>query len=289
VTKYLLPPTHPRSAAEIAELTRAQLRADGVRVTRGAYVSRAVDLSLDLATRAALDVLPAGTLASHRTAGALLGAPVRTGWPLTFTVESGIYRPRRQGLVVHRRALLAEDRRTVDTLPVTSGAQTWVDLAAQLPSDELVAVGDALYRAGHLDAASVDERLGRAAGSRGIVRARECAPLLTPLAASRPESLLRYWVVSSDLPNPVPQCPIRDASGCVVAHADLGYEDARIALEYEGRHHAERRQFGRDLNRYSLMAADGWLVLRFGEDDLDRRERAVGRVARALRSRGVRW
>ena len=36
-----------------------------------------------------------------------------------------------------------------------------------------------------------------------------------------------------------------------------------MALEYEGRQHAESDQFGRDIDRYSLMAADGWLTLRF--------------------------
>ena len=38
--------------------------------------------------------------------------------------------------------------------PVISGSRTWLDLARYLPSDELVAVGDALFRAGHLDPAS---------------------------------------------------------------------------------------------------------------------------------------
>jgi hypothetical protein len=228
----------------VAELTRAQLRTDGVRITRGAYVSRAADLSLDLAVRASLDVLPAGALASHRTAAALLGAPVRSGWPLTFTVPPNTYRPRRRGIVIHVRSLADDDRSVVGALAVTSGAQTWLDLAAEIAPDELVAVGDALYRAGHLDAASVEQRLSRAHGCRGVVGARAAAPLLTPLAASRPESLVRYWIVSSELPDPEPQCPIRDELGRVVAHADLGYAEERVALEYEGRQHADREQFG---------------------------------------------
>lgn len=288
MTRYLLPLTYTRSAADVAELTRAQLRDDGVRITRGAYVSRAAEPTLGVAVRAALDVLPLDALASHRTAAALHGAPI-DGRPLTFTVPQGCHRPRRAGLRTHVRALEPEDRSDVDGLPVTSAAQTWLDLAGCLPPAELVAVGDALFRAGHLDGATLDERLLRASGSRGVVRARECAPLLTPLAASRPESLLRYWIVSSELPDPAPQCPIPDYAGRIVAHADLGYAQWRIALEYEGRQHAERRQFQRDLARYSLMASRGWLVLRFGEDDLDRRPRVLERVTDALRSRGARW
>ena len=53
-----------------------------------------------------------------------------------------------------------------------------------------------------------------------------------------------------------------DRWGREVAHGDLGYSDWRVLLEYEGRQHAEPEQFGRDVDRYSLGAADGWLVLR---------------------------
>ncbi len=289
VTRYLLPPTYNFAAAEVAELTRAQLRADGVRVTRGAYASRGVELSLPVAVRAALYVLPETCAASHRTAAALLGAPVHSGWPMTFTVPPGVHRPRRAGLRFHIRPLDDGDRARVAELPVTSGPRTFLDLAGELPSDELVAVGDALYRHDHLDAASLDAHLAGCTGVRGVVRARQCAPLLTPLAASRPESLLRYWLVDSDLPDPTVQVPVRDAHGREVAHADLGYERWKVAIEYEGRQHADREQFGRDLVRYSLMGSTGWLVLRFGERDLSARSRVLARVAGALRSRGVRW
>jgi hypothetical protein len=270
-------------------MTRAELRDDGIRVFRGVYVSRSVPLTTRTAVLAALDVLPPGSLASHRTAATLFGAPVKAGWPLEFTVRPGIYRARRRRLRIHVRDLADRDEVLLGDLPVTSGAQTWLDLAAVLPEDELVAVGDALYRLGHLDSGTVAERLDRARGVRGVLRARACARLLTPLAGSRPESLLRYSLIASDLPDPRPQLPIRDRGGRTVAHADLGYEEWKVAMEYEGRQHAERRQFARDLNRYSLMAADGWLVLRFGQDDLAHRGRVLTRVAGALRSRGATW
>ncbi|MGY1607121.1 MULTISPECIES: endonuclease domain-containing protein [unclassified Geodermatophilus] len=289
MTRHLLPPIYTRAAADVAELTRAQLAGDGVRVTRGAFVSRSVPLTTANAARAALAVLPEGAVASHRTAAVLLGAPLRASWPLEFAVRPGVYRARRQRVRVHVRDLTAQDEVRCTGIPVTSGPQTWLDLAARMSGQELVAVGDALYRAGHLDAAALAERLERADGVRGVVRARECAPLLTPLAASRPESLIRYWLVSSELPDPVPQLPVVDRGGRTVAHADLGYEQWQVALEYEGRHHAGRRQFRRDLDRYTLMAAHGWLVLRFGEDDLGRRDQVLSRVAGALRSRGARW
>jgi hypothetical protein len=270
-------------------MTRADLRVDGIRVTRGAYVSRAVPLSLANACRAAAAVLPPGAVFSHSTAAALLGAPVPHTWPLHVVVPPGVTRPQRRRLRVHVRRLLPEDVVVLSGLPMTSGAQTLLDLAPILAADELVAVGDALCRAQHLDTTGLVARLERARGARGITAARHVAPLLTDKAASRPESLFRYWLIASDLPDPRPQVPVRDRWGREVAHADLGYEEWKVGLEYEGRHHAEIRQFGVDLERYSLMAADGWLLLRFGARHLHRRPVVIERVARALRSRGARW
>jgi hypothetical protein len=282
-------PTYTWHAAVAAGLTRAELRDDGIRVTRGAYVSRAVPLSLFHACHAAAQVLPAGAAFSHLTAAALLGAHVPHAWPLEVAVPLGVARPQRRSVRAHVRDLLPEDVVLARGLRVTSGAQTYLDLAAVLPPDELVAVGDALFRAGHVDPRALEARIARAAGTRGIVVARETGPLLTPLAASRPESLVRYWLTVSDLPTPRPQIPILDRWGREVAHADLGYEEWKVALEYDGRHHAETRQFGVDLERYSLMAAGGWLLLRFGARHLYRRPVVLERVAGALRSRGARW
>jgi hypothetical protein len=284
-----LPSVYTRQDARAAGLTRAQLRDDGVRVSRGAYVSRAEPLTVHAACRSLVPLLPGNTAFGHLTAAALFGAPVRHARPLHAVVPPGDHRPRRQGLAVHVRQLATCDVVRHRDLRLTSGPQTWLDLAATTPPDELVAVGDALYRAGHLSDVSLEERLARADGVRGVVRARACAPLLTPRAASRPESLIRYWLVDSDLPNPEVQVPVCDRWGRVVAHGDLGYSRWKIAIEYEGRQHAHPRQFGKDLDRYSLMATDGWLVLRFGGVHLGRRTAVVDRVAGALTSRGAHW
>jgi hypothetical protein len=283
-----LTPTYTVHAAQAAGLTRAQLRDDGVRVSRGAYVSRAVPLTLGAAARALTPLLPPGAAFSHDTAAALLGAPVPRTWPLHVTVPPGSHRPRRQRLRSHLSELLPGDVVEQGGLRLTSGPRTWLDLAATLPEGELVAVGDALYRAGHLDAGRLGERL-TGCSPRGIVRARRCAPALDPRAASRPESLIRWWVLDSDLPDLEPQVPVLDRRGREVAHGDLGHRRWRVLVEYEGRQHAERGQFGRDIDRYSLMAADGWLVLRFADRHLRQRAVVLDRLAGALHSRGARW
>jgi len=228
-----LPPVYTRAEALTAGLTRAQLRDDGVRVTRGAYVSRAVPLALETACSAAMAVLPPSAVFSHRTAAAVMGAPLRRTWPLAVSVPPGAPRPRRARIRTHVRRLEGDDVTRCRGVPVTSGAQTWLDLVPELPPEELIAIGDSLMRVGPLDELRLAERLARAGGTRGIVLARRLAPVLTPLAASRPESLTRYWLWDAGFPPAVSQVPVLDRWGRVVAHGDLGFPAWKVLVEYE--------------------------------------------------------
>jgi hypothetical protein len=268
--------------------TRGQIAQDGVRIGRGLYLSSAVEPDLATRCRAWRLVLPGDSAFGLGTAARLHGAPIAEPPTVHVVVPSRRQLPRRAGLTVHERLLAEEDVVVVGGLPLTSGPQTFLDLAARLPAAELVAAGDALVRCGEMDAASLARRLERADRVRGVVRARACAPRLDGRAASRPESLVRYWLATSDLPDPQLQVPVHDRWGREVTHADLGYPEWKVALEYEGRQHADRDQFGRDVDRYSLMAADGWLVLRFAGRHLGSPVVVVDRTRRARLSRGWR-
>ncbi|WP_448613026.1 DUF559 domain-containing protein [Modestobacter sp. URMC 112] len=283
-----LPASYTWTAARSAGVTRRQVGQDGVRLGRGLYLSRSAEP--DLLTRCAAwaDVLPAGSAFSGATAAVLLGAPLAEPPRLQVALTPRRVLPQHAGLRVHSRRLGPGDVVRHRGLRITSGAQTFLDLAAVLPPQDLVAVGDALWRYEHLDDVRLGARLARAERVRGVVRARACAPLLTPLAQSRPESLLRYWLVVSDLPDPEPQVPLLGRRGQEVVHGDLGYRRWKVLLEYEGRQHAGREQFRRDVDRYSLMGADGWLVLRFADRHLARPQVVVERTRRALVSRGWR-
>jgi hypothetical protein len=275
------------ATARALGLTRTQLR--GPRYVRLAHdlVVR-LDDAVDETERLRLlaTALPEDAAFSHGTAAALLGAPVDLPQrPHVALTPRGVL-PQHAGLVVHQRQMQPRDVLRHRGLRVTSGAQTFLDLAAEMTPAELVAVGDALWRGGHMDRKRLAERLGRADRVRGVIRARACADLLSPLAMSRPESLIRYWLMGSDLPDPEPQLPIR--SGRIRLHADLGYFRWKIALEYEGRQHAVAEQFGRDIDRYSLMAADGWLVLRFADRHLGDPRTVLDRTRKALLGRGWR-
>jgi hypothetical protein len=284
-----LPPTYSAASARAAGLSRGLLRGSGFVRLSYDLVAR-LDDAIDVRERLGLlaTVLPRDAAFSHLTAAGLLGAPVDCPSRVHVALTPRRVLPQRADLVVHARRLDPADVVQHDGLRLTSGAQTFLDLAAVLPPPELVAVGDSLLRSGRLTPTSMQERLARAGRVRGVVRARECAPLLSPLSMSRPESMLRYWLLSSDLPEPQLQIPVHDRWGREVAHADLGYPRWKVTLEYEGRQHANVEQFGRDVDRYSLMAADGWLVLRFAGRHLGGPTAVIERTRGALLSRGWR-
>ena len=283
-----LPPSYSAASARAAGLTRGRLRGSAFLRLAHDLVVR-LDDAIDARERLRLlaAVLPPDAAYSHLTAAHLLGAHVDAPRRAHVALTPRRVLPQRPEFVVHARRLGPADVVEHEGLRVTSGAQTFLDLAQVLPPAELVAVGDALLAAEHLTAEALAERLDRAARVRGVVRARECGPMLSPKAMSRPESLIRYWLTVSDLPDPQPQVPVHDRWGRAVAHGDLGYAEWKVLLEYEGQQHATVEQFGSDIDRYSLMAADGWLTLRFAKRHLNRGT-VVDRTARTLMSRGWR-
>lgn len=281
-----LGPAYTWSDARRLGVTRRQIRADGVELSRGLYLSSAVEPDLTVRCHAWAKVLPADAAFGFLTAARLYGVSDSASTTVHSVMRPRRVLPQRPGLRIHVRRLQAEDVVEHDGIRVTSGAQTFLDLAAVLPAPDLFVLGDRLMRAGRLRHDDLARRLGRADRVRGVVRARRWAPHLTGGAASPRESLMRHWLLDSDLPEPAVQVPVLDSRGRVVAHGDLGYPEWKVLIEYEGRQHAEIGQFGRDVDRYSLMAADGWLVLRFAAHH--GRHAVVERTRRALVNRGWR-
>lgn len=274
------------SEARRLGVTRGQIQADGIALSRGLYLSSSVEPDLAVRCRTWAKVLPDDAAFGFRTAAVLHGVSDRESATVHAVMRPRRVLPQRPGLTVHVRRLEDEDVVQHAGLRLTSGAQTFLDLAALMPAPDLFVLGDSLMRAGRMGRDDLAGRLVRADRVRGVVRARRWAPHLTGDAASPRESLMRYWLLDSELPEPSVQLPIVDRWGRQVARADLGYAEWKIVLEYEGRHHADADQFRRDIDRYSLMAADDWLVLRFAAHH--GRHATVDRTRRALLNRGWR-
>ncbi|WP_082976063.1 DUF559 domain-containing protein, partial [Mycobacterium sp. 1165196.3] len=73
----------------------------------------------------------------------------------------------------------------------------------------------------------------------------------------------------------------------LIACLDMGWEEYRVAAEYDGDHHrTNRKQYARDQSRLRKLDDLGWMVVRVIADD--KPDDVVGRVRRALIRRGYR-
>lgn len=267
-----LPGTFTRSEAMTAGWTVNQLRGRQVSLlTRGVYRAVAVPTDLIETCRALADVLATDSLFSHQTAAELLTLPAVGRRRQLLHVTTPIASPaiRRPGVVGHRGLLSDDDSGTAYDLPVTSPVRTFLDHASATSLEELIALGDAILHIKAATRAELAARIDAAKGWRGVRNARAALPLLDGRAESVPESLLRVRIHFSELPDAEPQVKVYDNYGNYVGRVDLGYRDLRIAIEYDGRHHAKTGQFDNDIKRYTLLESLGWHVLRAGRDDLD--------------------
>jgi hypothetical protein len=266
-----LPPIFSRREALEAGVTDHQLA--GRRLTRLGHGWYATDARDRTRWAAALATCRGPAALYGVTALRCYGMPIpwacRNDQTIHVCVPPTADAPQRSGITAHQRMMLPGDIVVVQGLPTTSPARTFLDLAGSLPVEELVGVGDAMLAAQILERDTLHARLTRVSRQRGIRAARIAAAMLDGRAASMPESTLRVRIINDNLPAPEPQCPIPSATtGVIIAYADLGYEHYRVAVEHEGRHHAEPDQFAKDTRRYTDISAADWLIVRSSAQDL---------------------
>lgn len=192
--------------------------------------------------------------------------------------------PRTVGVKGHRVRWDAEDLSTVDGLPVTAPVATWAHLAGSESEHSLVAVGDWLLARG-IPKAALDAAATGYAG-RGAVALRRAADRVRPGVESPRETTVRLVLVDAGLPEPALNWTLR-SNGLFVARLDMSYRDYRVAVEYDGRHHALEDQFRRDADRWRAIADADWILVRILSHHLEAPARdIVAPVRRALESRG---
>ena len=218
-----------------------------------------------IALAAALATAPAGTVLSHRTAAQLFGLwiPPFTGIEVTTrtTWRGSSYTTgvQRRSAVAHRRVLDPSDTTREQGLPVTCVARTWLDLAPLLDIYDLVAAGDSALRLG-CDRQELEQRVASANRVRGLRKARTAFALLNGRARSRPESRIRCALRLAGLPEPRVNEGIYDSTGGWLAEPDLHYREARVAIEFNGRDHADAVQMRKDATRLLTIQREKWEV-----------------------------
>jgi very-short-patch-repair endonuclease len=88
-------------------------------------------------------------------------------------------------------------------------------------------------------------------------------------AESPRETWLRLLLIEAGYPRPQTQIPVYGNHGELVAIVDMGWDDIKVAVEYEGDHHRTNRiQFNRDIARMDALTELGWIVVRGTVEDV---------------------
>ena len=222
------------------------------------YIASAVVVTSAVRAEAALLVNREGSHVSHHTAAELWGAYVPHDPDTHLTVPGSL--TRRRGIRTHRRNGVATVTQRAG-IPVSSPTQVFLELAAVLPLVELVAVGDSLVRARRVAPAAL-VAAAREWRGHGARLARRAAALVRDGVDSPMETRLRVLIVLAGLPEPTVNHTIRNDSGDVVMRFDLSYPAIRLAIEDDGRQHAESdQQWGSDIERREALDRGGWRLL----------------------------
>ncbi len=235
----------------------------------------------------------AGAFASHVTAARLYGMPVPPGADEHVTVPAAIGRRRRSslhglgGIVCHVDSGAGERMAVRQGVPVSDPARMFTELAGLLDLIDLVVVGDTLVRRRLSTVAELRDAATTSPGHSGR-RAQSAAALVRERVDSPMETRTRLLLLFAGLPEPEVNRIVRDSDGTPLRRYDLSWPAARVVVEYDGRHHAERvDQWESDLDRREAVDNSGWRVLVFTSRDIYARpEQAVRRVWEVLRSRG---
>ena len=197
----------------------------------------------------------------HRrgAAAALHGAKwVDAATPVEVIGEA---RRRRSGVVIRDERIAADEIMLIGGLPVTTPVRTAVDLGRHLPRDVAVRHLDALSAATKLTGAEATALTGRYPKARGIRRAVTALDLMDGGAQSPRETWLRLLLIDEGLGRPRTQIGITDGDN--VAFIDMGYDEPKVGLDYEGAHHSsQRRQYVHDIGRAELIDRTGWIDIK---------------------------
>lgn len=291
-----------------APFTTAQARVAGVssnqltrlvnqgylrRLLKGVYAAAQLPDSRVLRGRAIALVAPPGSVVCDWTAcwywtGVDQPGAHRETPPLDVFRFRGHQRLRNGLVTSGERWFLPSDVVPLDgDVCVATPIRTAWDLGRFAPRISAIGGMDALARTGSFSVEELNGDVDRFRRQRGVVQLRYLAPLVDPRAESTGESGLRLrWKECPRLPAPELQIPVYAEDGTLLYRIDLGVEELRLGVEYDGEewHSSESdraHDFGR---RTSLEDRFDWGIDVFRRSHVyGQREIVTARLPQAVR------
>ncbi len=204
---------------------------------------------------------------------------------LTFTTDSGRpFQGRTVSLIRSTRVPSPDEIEVVRGLRVTNPILTALDCACDLPALEAVCVVDSVFRqicqADRFTRvclgrdpedlrAELIEMLARYPRRPGLRRARAVLAIASPFSESPGESVLRWAVHAAGLPGAEPQQCWQTREDSTTFFIDLGWEEYRLGLEFDGySKYSKAKDVRAEKSREMRLRRDGWRIERFEWSDL---------------------
>lgn len=252
------------------------------RLLRGVYVAAQLPDSLPLRQQALELVAPRDGVVVDWTScwlwtGVLpFGQHVETP-PVSFFLPTG---RRLRNKLAHsgERTFRAGEVVQLGNLLVAVPLRTAHDLGRLAHRDAAIGGLDALLRHGTFESDELVAGVAQYRGQRGVVQLRSLAPIADRRAESPGESVLRLrWLDMPSLPRPELQIPVPAPDGEELARIDLGVEELRLGVEYDGiDFHTTVEQVAHDRSRRAwLRQAHGWHVRAVDRSNVFGRDRDI--------------
>ncbi|MFC6707992.1 hypothetical protein [Flexivirga alba] len=243
-------------------------------------------LDFETRARAALEMVPGAYGLSHQSAVTWYGGTAPDTPDIHLAVPHRL-RCDLPGIRTHRyrtRPMLWTRRGTTVTAP----PQTFVDLAATSDLVDLVVAGDSLVRRTSVTPAEL-AAFARQAHSNGIARARRASAFVRSDVDSPQESRSRMLIVLAGLPEPTVNLRFHTEEGVLLRRMDMGYKGIKLAVEYDGRQHIERKsQWSQDIGRREFFEGLGWrFIILVATDIWTTPGNTIQRVSGGLAERGI--
>lgn len=256
------------------------------RLHRDCYVSVEHDLDFETRALAALEMVPGAYGLSHQSAVTWCGGIAPDTPDIHLAVPHRL-RCELPGIRVHRyrKAPLLWTRRGVR---VTAPTQTFTDLGATTDLVDLVVAGDSLVRRTSVTCSEL-AAFARQAHSNGVGRARRASEFVRADVDSAQESRSRMLIVLAGLPEPTVDLRFYSEEGALLRRMDMGYKPIKVAVEYDGRQHIERKaNWGTDIGRREYFESLEWrFIILIASDIWTTPGRTVRRVHDILIERGA--
>lgn len=173
-------------------------------------------------------------------------------------------------------------------LRTTTPLQTFLDMSQVRSLVDLVVLGDSLVKKRRFTPEELVRFVSTANGPHHRL-AKRAASLVRRGVDSAMETRVRMLIVLAGLPEPTVDHRVHDDRGNLLYRFDLSYLEYGLIIEYDGRQHAgSTSQWLRDIDRdEDLDDAEVRRLVVVAEDIYSRPTRTLGRIVKAMRSRGM--